>query len=302
MMSDSNVHRAGERLILTFPEYREPARRLADHAGIPFREIELHRFPDGESRVRLPERLPEEVIICRSLDDPNHKLVELLLAAATARELGVSGLTLVAPYLCYMRQDKAFQPGEAVSQRIIGHQLAQWFDTLVTVDPHLHRVHRLGEVVPGTEALTLTAAEPIAEFIGTTYADPLLVGPDEESEQWVAAVARRQGLEYLVGRKRRHSDYSVEITLPPSACAGRDLILLDDVASTGRTLEFAAHALQACEPASLSVVVTHALFVGDALERLARAGVSRIWSTDSIPHASNAIPLTGLLAAALAPG
>ncbi len=301
-MSDVNKNQMSNRLILGFPEYREPAQQLASYAGIPYRDIELHRFPDGESKIRLPDRLPEKVIICRSLDNPNHKLVELALAAATARELGASELTLVAPYLCYMRQDKAFHAGEAISQRIIGKQLAQWFDAVVTVDPHLHRVHCLSEVIPNTATVTLTAAQPIADFIGKTYADPLLIGPDEESEQWVAAVARMQGLEYLIGHKQRHSDYSVEITLPASACAARDLILLDDVASTGRTLEFTARALQPYKPASVSVVITHAMLVNDALERLKNAGVMQVWSTNSIHHATNAIPLAELLGAALKSG
>jgi len=294
-MSASN----NNQLILGFPEYREPAQQLADYVGIPYRDIELHRFPDGESKVRLPDNLPEKVIICRSLDNPNHKLVELALTAATARELGASELILVAPYLCYMRQDKAFHAGEAISQRIIGKQLAQWFDMVVTVDPHLHRVHDLGEVIPDTATVTLTAARPIADFLSKTYENPLLVGPDEESEQWVAAVAQMQGLEYVIGHKQRMDDYSVKITLPGSRCTARDLILLDDIASTGRTLESTAVALQAYKPASISAVVTHAMFVNDALERLEKAGITRIWSTNSIPHSTNVIPLAKLLGSAL---
>ncbi|MCZ4328253.1 ribose-phosphate pyrophosphokinase-like domain-containing protein, partial [Brachybacterium paraconglomeratum] len=84
----------------------------------------------------------------RSLDQPNEKLVELLLAARTARTLGAPHLTLVAPYLPYMRQDIAFSPGEAVSQRIVGPFLASLVDAVITVDPHLHRVASLRDVVP----------------------------------------------------------------------------------------------------------------------------------------------------------
>jgi len=299
-MLDSNQKSSA--IILGFPEYRELAQQLADHAGISYSDIELHRFPDGESKVRLPDSLPEKVIICRSLDNPNHKLVELMLAAATARELGASELVLVAPYLCYMRQDKAFHPGEAISQQIIGGQLAQWFDAVVTVDPHLHRIHKLSEVIPNTSTVTLTAAKPIGDFISKNFSNPLLIGPDEESEQWIAGVARMQELEYLIGRKQRLNDYSVEITLPESACTGRDLILLDDVASTGRTLESAALALQTYKPASISAVVTHAMFVNDVLERLKNAGITQIWSTNSIPHSTNAISLTKLLGTALESG
>ena len=128
-------------LVLGFPDYDRQASALAKALNAPYRLIELHRFPDGESQLRLPPALPGQVVLCRSLDRPNGKLVELLLAAGCARQLGASQLILVAPYLCYMRQDKAFRTGEAISQQIVGNFLAGLFDTLVTVDPHLHRVH-----------------------------------------------------------------------------------------------------------------------------------------------------------------
>jgi len=127
-------------MLLGFADYRPQAESLANALGLPYREVEVHRFPDTECKLRLPSGLPERVVICRSLDRPDTKLVELLLTSATARELGARELTLVAPYLCYMRQDTAFQPGEAISQRIIGRFLAELFDSLITVDPHLHRV------------------------------------------------------------------------------------------------------------------------------------------------------------------
>jgi len=115
-------------LVLGFPEYAEQARRFAAKAKLDYAQVQVHRFPDGESRVRLPADLPPRIYFCRSLDRPNYKLVELVLAAQTARDLGAEDLTLVAPYLCYMRQDTAFEPGEAVSQRIIGRMLAELFD------------------------------------------------------------------------------------------------------------------------------------------------------------------------------
>jgi len=285
-------------MLLAFPEYREPARRLAAAAGLDYAEVELHRFPDGETRVRLPPALPESVILCRSLDHPDEKLVSLLLAAEGARDLGARRLTLVVPYLCYMRQDRAFRPGEVVSQRVIGGLLARYVDGLVTVDPHLHRVHSLAEAVPLAYPRALSARDPIADFLRERAPDALLVGPDAESEQWVAAVARRAGLDWCVGEKTRRGDREVSIRLQ-GEFAGRSVVLVDDVASTGRTLEVAARVLRDAGAAAVSVVVTHALFAGDAIERLKAAGVREIWSTDSIPHPSNVITLAPLLAAAL---
>ena len=286
-------------LVLGFPEYERQARNLAAALAVPYETVAIHHFPDSESLLRTPAELPEEVLLCRSLHFPNEKLTELLLLCGHLREQGVRRILLVAPYLCYMRQDKAFHPGEVVSQRILGRLLADHVDGLVTVDAHLHRVHRLADAVPVDPALNLTATEPMARFLEGRLERPLLLGPDEESEQWVAAIARHEGLDYGVAHKRRLGDEEVEITLPEHDYRGRQLVLVDDVASTGRTLEMTARALAPHHPASLSVLVTHALFVDGALERLRTAGVEQVWSCDSIPHPSNRIVLTGLLAEAV---
>lgn len=286
-------------LVLGFPGYGAPAKRLADAAGMPFQEIEIHYFPDCESRVCLPGTLPERVVFYCSLDNPNHKLVELALAAATAREMGVSRLTLVAPYLCYMRQDRVFHPGEAVSQQVIGGLLAQWFDEVITVDPHLHRVHELSQAVPAQRSVALSATGPMADYLANCCDNPLLLGPDEESEQWVSSVAAKQGFGFAVGRKERLGDAEVRVSLPKLKAKGRHIVILDDMASTGRTLEATVLALANLQPASVSVLVTHALFMNDAYQRLQRVGVDQIWSSDSIPHVTNVIELAELLADAL---
>lgn len=286
-------------IVLGFPSYREPAQRLADAAGIGYADVTIHRFPDGESLVRVPPDLPQHVILCCSLDRPNDKLVELELAAATARELGAHRLTLVAPYLCYMRQDTAFHPGEAVSQHIVGELLARRFDTLITVDPHLHRTADLKQAVPVHHAVTLSAAQAMADRLASRIDSPLLLGPDEESEQWVRAIAAPGGLDYAVAGKTRLGDDSVRVVLPRVECAGRSVVLIDDVVSTGQTLVEAAHLLYDRGAMSVSALVTHALFVGDAMSRLQQAGVSDICSTDSVIHASNKILLADLLAAGI---
>ena len=285
--------------MLGFPTYREPAQRLARRAGLDYDDIVIHSFPDNESLVRLPEHLPPRVILCCSLDDANRKLVELELAAATVVQLGAEQLTLVAPYLCYMRQDIAFHPGEAVSQRVIGTMLARHFDTLVTVDPHLHRTSKLRDAVPLRRAVALSAAPAMTAWLASRTERPLLLGPDEESAQWVGAIAAPAGLEFGVARKQRLGDREVRVELPDLAFAGRHIVLVDDVVSTGHTLAEAAMQLMAGGAASISALVTHALFVDGALARLQAAGIGDICSTDSVLHPSNRIYLADMLAAAL---
>lgn len=286
-------------LTLGFPDYQPQGRRLAEALGVDYAEVALHRFPDGESRVTLPESLPERVVLCRSLDHPNDKLVELLLAAGTARELGARHLTLAAPYLCYMRQDIAFHPGEAVSQRLVGGLLAQLFDAVVTVDPHLHRIERLDQAIPGRQALAISAAPAMAAFLRQQVDSPLLLGPDGESDQWVRAIAEPAGLACAVARKERAGDREVRISLPDLPWQGRTVVLVDDMVSTGQTLVAVATALRSAGAGAIHCLVTHPLFADDATPQLRAAGVDQIWSSDSIGHASNAVPLAALLAGAI---
>lgn len=286
-------------LLLAFDDERHLAEPLAAGLGVPLQWIERHRFPDGESRLRLSPRLPARVALLRGLQRPNDKLAELMIAAPAARELGAAELTLVCPYLAYMRQDMAFQPGEAVSQRHVGRALAAWFDRVITVDPHLHRVATMDEVLPGRRGTALSAA-PLLGAWAARHADaPILLGPDEEALPWVRDAAAAQGLQHGTCVKQRSGDRDVRVALPEIDFAGREVVLIDDVASTGRTLAVTAAALRARGAAAVDVAVTHALFVDDALEQLARAGVRHVWSSDSVPHPSNAVSLVPLLAAAL---
>lgn len=218
----------------------------------------------------------------------------------TARLLGAKHVTLVAPYLAYMRQDMAFHPGEVISQRIIGRFLADLFDAVITVDPHLHRVASLEEAVPVSRAVVLSGAPLLSDLIAQHQINPLLIGPDEESAQWVALAAARHGFDHAVCKKVRRGDHAVDVALPDLAVAGRRVVLLDDVVSTGNTIAQTTRQLLAVGATSVDVAVTHALFAGDALPLMLDAGVQQVWSTDCILHPSNSISMAVPIAQALA--
>ena len=286
-------------LLLCFPDEADFGHRLAQAAGLDVAIVEHHLFPDGEIKLRLPAALPVRVVILRSLHQPNNKLIELLLTAQTARLLGARHVSLVAPYLAYMRQDIAFQPGEAISQRIVGAFLAQLFDTVITIDPHLHRIKTLEEVVPVTCAVVLSAAPLLADFVAGHRINPVLIGPDEESAQWIELAATRHGFEHAVCHKTRHGDHQVAVSLPSVNVTGRHVVLLDDIASTGHTVAQTARLLLAAGAVSVDVAVTHALFAGNALGLLREAGIQNTWSTDCVQHSSNAVSVIPLISQTL---
>lgn len=286
-------------LVLGFSDYQPQASNLANALEIAWDDVIIHRFPDSESKIKLPEKLATHIILCRSLNQPNDKLIELLLVAKTARNMGCKKLSLVAPYLCYMRQDAAFSPGEAISQQIVGPWLGELFDEIITVDPHLHRVNNLDEVLNTQSATCITASELIGNHIKHRLDNPLLAGPDEESLQWVKQVANTHGFDYIVGKKTRTGDRSVKIEFPQTDFQGLDVVLVDDIASTGQTLLAAVVQIKNGGAKSIHCLVTHALFVDNVVNKLKQAGVDQIWSTDSVNHPSNEIALAPLLAGAI---
>jgi ribose-phosphate pyrophosphokinase len=291
-------------IILGFDDYLPPAQQLATSLSIPFKRVELHQFPDGETKVTLPIKLPKHVIICRTLNQPNAKLIELIITASAARAQGVEHIILIAPYLCYMRQDIAFNAGEAISQKIIGKLLDDYFDRVITIDPHLHRINNLSEVVPSKQATALHASSAMSAFLQQQFSQPVLIGPDEESEQWVKAIAKFHQWHYAIATKERFGDKNVSVTLATHDkentkelnITNRDVIIVDDIASSGKTLEKAVKQIQQQAPASISIIVTHAFFVDNAITRLTNLGVANIWSSDSVLHSSNAFSIVDTIA------
>lgn len=285
-------------VILAFADSMAAADRLGASLDLPVRDVAVHRFPDKEALVRIPASA-QSVILYRSLDDPDRKLIELLLAASAARDSGAERVILVAPYLAYMRQDKAFHPGEAVSQKVIGGLLASHFDALLTVDPHLHRVATLSEAIPGISAISLSAA-PLLTALIDAGDNPIIIGPDSESRQWTEAIARPLGLETLVATKQRLGDRQVSLTIPDVEHArGRRAIIVDDMISSGRTLVEAAKLLRQAGATSIEAIATHCLAHPDDLAFMAAHGIARIASSDSIDGPTSKAALAPLIAHAM---
>jgi ribose-phosphate pyrophosphokinase len=285
-------------VLLPFPAQRPLADAMAPAMGARVGRLDWRRFPDGESLVAVEEDLAgADVAMIASLRHPDELALALHFAAATAREFGARRVGLVAPYLAYMRQDKRFHPGEAVSAPLFAKFLEEGFDWLVTADPHLHRNPELSSLyrIPTRRVAT---APLLAGWIRDNVPDAILIGPDDESGQWVADIAARARMPFQVLAKVRRGDRDVEISLPDStAVHGRTPVIVDDIVSSGRTaIETVTQLKRLGLPAV--IVAIHAVFAQDAYEQLLAAGATWVVSTDSIPHPSNAISIAALLAQA----
>jgi ribose-phosphate pyrophosphokinase len=281
-----------------FPDEAMAAGRLAAALGAPLAEVTPHRFPDGESLPRVAAPAAETTVVYRSLDRPDAKLVELLLAADAWRRAGARRLLLVAPYFCYLRQDAVFHPGEPLSRDVVGPLVGARFDGVVTVQAHLHRTADLDAVL-GTPAVNLWAVDPLADALPAYAAPPLVIGPDAESAPWARAWAARLGGDVVSLAKTRRGDADVAIAPLAADLAGRAVVIVDDVAASGRTLEAAVSRARQAGAASIDIAVVHALIDEAALGRLRAAGARRVISTDSVRHPTNAAALAPMLAQAV---
>ena len=286
-------------LIFAMPGNDTLAAGLAERGAGRLGKIEIRSFPDGESHLRFvtdPKNC-SIVLVC-TLDHPNSKILPLLFAAQTAKGLGAKKVGLVAPYLCYMRQDRMFESGDAVSARLFATLVCRDFDWLATVDPHLHRIHALPDIY-SIPCRVAHAAPLLAHWIKANVASPYLIGPDEESGQWVEEVAHACGGPYALMRKTRLSDR--DVTVAPQALVtkpGDTPVLLDDMISTGHTVATAIAAVRPLFQKPPVVVATHGLLADDAAGLIHDCGATLV-TTNSIAGPAADIDISGLLSQAI---
>lgn len=290
-------------LLVAMPGNQALAERLASLTGTKAAIADFRRFPDGESYVRLDVEgasvKGSSVAIVCTLDRPDDKVLALLFMAENLRSLGARRVGLVSPYLPYMRQDKRFKPGEALTSEMFSRLISSRFDWLVTVDPHLHRHKSLSEIydIP-TEVVH--AAPLISAWIRAHVRRAIVIGPDEESEQWVASVAMDAGVQHLVLRKTRTGDRQVKVK-PPSAAALKDLtpVIVDDIISTARTMIETVKGLKRLGSRAPQCVGVHGIFADTAYRDLKKAGASVVATCNTVVHRSNRIDIAGALAPAV---
>lgn len=283
-------------ILFAYPGNEEQAVSLVKKAAYELGAMEIHHFPDGESLVQLKTDVKDrDVILFCSLDHPDSKAMTIMFFAQTAKELGAKSVGLIAPYLGYMRQDKRFHEGEAITSNIFAAFISKHFDSLITVDPHLHRHKDMSEIY-SIPAKVVHAADAIADWIKDNVEKPVLIGPDAESDQWVSDVARRAGAPYTVLTKTRSGDKDVEVSVPEvDKYKDHTPVLVDDIISTARTMIATVEHLKEAGMNLPVCIGVHAVFAGDGYKVLKDSGAARIVTCNTIPHETNEIDISGSL-------
>lgn len=253
-------------------------------------------FPDGETYIRIDSDVSKrKVILIATLDRPNNKILPLIYTASALRAQGATSIGLLAPYLAYMRQDMQFHPGEAVTSRSFAKLISDYFDWIITVDPHLHRYKSLDEIYTIASAV-LHADHAMSIWIKKNVEQPIIIGPDRESEQWVSKVASLARAPYLVLEKNRKSDREVDVSIPRiDKYINHTPVIIDDIISTARTQIETVQHLHTLKMKPAICIGIHALFSGNAYEDLLAANVQKVVTCNTVAHPSNGIDLSPLL-------
>lgn len=289
-----------QKIIFCLPGNELLAGTLSEKANVERGKLTMRRFPDGETYIKIDSQVAgKEVLLICTLHQPDDKLLPLYFLAKTLKEFGAIRITLVAPYLAYMRQDTRFQHGESITSEWFAKLLSSFVDELITIDPHLHRKSNLAEIY-SIPTHILHAAPLLSSWIKANIPNAVLIGPDSESEQWVSEVANAADVPYVVLEKTRKGDKDVQVSVPHlDGKADKTPVLVDDIISTARTMiETIGHLKNANFNAPVCIGV-HGIFAEDAYSLLRQSGAAQIITVNTIPHETNKIFIEELLLTAL---
>ena len=265
------------------------ARAIAGTLGVELGKREIERFPDGESRVQILESVRgHDVYVVQPTGPPvEANLVELLLLVDACRRAGAERLTAVIPYFGYARQDRRASGREPIAARLIADLIhAAGVDHVVAVD--LHSPALEGFFSGPLEHLTAVPvlAEPLRRL--ALGGNCVVVAPDLGAARLADRYARLLSLPVAIVHKTRISGREVTTHGVTGNVEGRQPLIVDDMISTGGTIEAAGRALAAAGALPVTAIAaTHGLFCGDAAERLAAVGARRVIVTDSVAQPSD---------------
>ena len=289
-----------EKLVLAGPASEELGKTMAEKLDLPLLKAEFKVFPDGETRFSAEEKVTgKNVLLVQSTYPPvDSHLFQLLLASHQLSQEGAR-ITAVVPYLAYARQDKEFLPGEGVTLGVVAHLMRSvGVRRLVTVDIHSAE----GLSLFSFPVYSVSAIPSLVEYAKAelSLSDPVVIAPDFGGSRRTEAFAQLYGAKFLQLSKTRDrvtGDVKLKDSRPD--VKGKEVVIVDDIISTGGTIRAAAEALQEQGAKAVLAVCVHGLFVADALKKLEKAGVRTIVGTNTVPGRYSKVDVSDALVAHL---
>ncbi len=283
--------------VVAGPSSKGIAKKMAEELRARLIDVEYKTFPDGENYVRINEQwIAKYSVLVQTTSPPQDKnLMQLFLISDLLRDMG-SKIVAVAPYLAYARQHRMYLNGEAVSIKTVARLLeASGVVRFLTVD--IHNVEGLGYfTIP---ANSISAVPILAEYFKNNFdvSNLIAVAPDEGAKVRVETFSMRVGCDYLVMEKSRDrvsgeikSQLKTQVDIK-----GKDVVIVDDLISTGGSIAEASKILGSLGAGSIRVACTHAILAGNAAEKMKESGVKDIVATDTIQSEYSKVSVAHLL-------
>ena len=275
-------------------------------------KLEITKFPDGEKYIRYHDKVEnEDVVLIHPMGlTPDELFIEYLLICSALKDGKAKSIVTFVPYFAYARQDSRFNPGEPGSFHLVSKIIDDLgIDMIYTIDLHLQRVNDLSELIKNTPTKNLSAVPDIATWIKNNAGlnNPIVLGPDEESEQWAKVAAETIGVDYEIMIKTRYSATEVSITTKegkPLPVNGKDVVIIDDIISSGGTIIEAVKLVKEAGAGKIVVGCTHPVLRGktqfdSALANIYNSGVSIVVGTDSVPSQVSYVSIASVIAKTL---
>ena len=274
-------------------------RKLARKVKANLVKSEVRVFPDGESKITLKGNVSKrKSIVVQSIYPPvDTNLIQALSLISKAKE-NSSEVVVVIPYMGYARQDREFLPGEIVSMKV----LAKLFkgagaSKLIVIDIH----SLIGLKYFTIKSKNVSAVPDLARYFKKmSLKNPLVVSPDQGGKERAKEFAKEMGIEFIALQKKRdRKTGKVQIKTKQADVIGRDLILVDDMISTGGSIVNATKFLKKEKCKRVFVACTHALLMNDAEKKIKKSGVTKIVSANTIPGKTSIVDVSNTIAKAI---
>ena len=268
------------------------------HANLVKSDVKV--FPDGESKITLKGKLSKsKTIVVQSIYPPvDSNLIQALALISKAKEYSTE-VIVVVPYLGYARQDREFLPGEIVTMKVLGQLFkGAGASKIIVVDIH----SKIGLKHFKIKSENLSAIPDLARYFKKiNLKNPLVVSPDQGGKERAKEFADRFGSGFIALKKQRdRKSGKIQIkTGVLDEVIGRDLILVDDMISTGESIIKATEFLRKQKCNRVFVTCTHALLMNNAEKKIKKAGVAKIISTNTIPGNSSLVDVSSTIAKAI---